>query len=429
MYRLPQMNLSEHFQKTRDFLERYRPFWYDEILNLYPSTLEAYPKSWIETLGSLTPLELWQLDCKIDHSFLKDTPIYNFIEEVRALSSFLPILKIDSTLPKDILGGMREKKAHEISLLVPYLGELAKKHSFSHIVDIGGGIGHLSRTLGHQYPVCCICLDHDKALQEKGKSLLKNEKVEFISKGLGNPIIPSKEFDTLNDEESLRIFSKDSLTVGLHSCGPLSLRLMEEVIRRGGKSLVNFPCCYLKLDPFLEVNLSSIAKINPLSFSTIGLTLASRSHSKFSFEDFLVKETVKKIRYTFHLLLFEKLNIKEFIGAGNYPLKKYQEGFSIYAKEKLDELGISHEFTDMQLEDFFEEKKDLVRYMFLCNILRWQMGRVLETHLLIDRALYLQENGFEVELFELFDQEISPRNLGIFALKKEGEVSLPYQLS
>jgi hypothetical protein len=421
------MNLTDHFQKTRDFLERYRPFWYDEILNFYPQTLDAYPQPWIKTLDSLSSQELWELDSKTNYSFLKNTPVFDFIQEAEELSSFLPVINPKTPLSPENLRGMREKKAHEISLLVPYLGELSKSHSFSHIVDLGGGIGHLSRIISNKLSIPCICLDHDKTLAEKGKTLSQNERVTFIAKGLGNPIIPSKDFDILSLEESKEVFCEESLTVGLHSCGPLSLRLMEEAKIRGN-SFVNFPCCYLKLDPKSDVNLSLKAQERPLKFSTIGLTLASRSHSKFSFEDFLLKELIKKIRYTFHLLIYEKLNISEFIGAGNYPLKKYQLGFSTYAKLKLDELGIKHSLSEKELDDFFEEKKDLVRYMFLCNILRWQTGRVLELHILLDRALYLEENGFNVELFELFNQDISPRNIGIFG-KKKGEVTLPLILS
>ncbi len=251
------MNLAEHFQKTTDFLERYKAFWFDEILNLYPATLDAYPKSWIETLAALSPHELWEFDCKINHAFLKNTPIQSFIEEVRSLCSFPLSLKIKSALSKDLLRGMREKKAHEISLLVPYLGELANKYSFSHIVDIGGGVGHLSRILTNNFPIRCICLDHDKTLQNKGKSISNGQNIEFISKGLGNPVIASKEFETLNEEESERVFSKDSLAVGLHSCGPLSLRIMDEVLNHKSMALLNFPCCYLKLDtqnhqPYLD---------------------------------------------------------------------------------------------------------------------------------------------------------------------------------
>jgi hypothetical protein len=147
--------------------------------------------------------------------------------------------------------------------------------------------------------------------------------------------------------------------------------------------------------------------------------LASRSHSKFSFNDYLLKEQIKKIRYTFHLLLFEKLNIREFVGVGNYPLKKYFEGFATYAKEKLKELNLPNPFSSEELDAFFEKKRELVRYMFLCNILRWQTGRVLEIHLLIDRALFLREQGYEVDLFQLFNQEISPRNIGILGFRKK----------
>jgi hypothetical protein len=55
--------------------------------------------------------------------------------------------------------------------------------------------------------------------------------------------------------------------------------------------------------------------------------------------------------------------------------------------------------------------------MFLCNIIRWQLGRLLEIYLLLDRCLFLEENGYKVKVEQYFEEALSPRNIGILALK------------
>ena len=47
---------------------------------------------------------------------------------------------------------------------------------------------------------------------------------------------------------------------------------------------------------------------------------------------------------------------------------------------------------------------------------RKMIGRVLEVALVVDRAVALEERGYRVEVRQVFDATISPRNLGILAL-------------
>jgi hypothetical protein len=49
----------------------------------------------------------------------------------------------------------------------------------------------------------------------------------------------------------------------------------------------------------------------------------------------------------------------------------------------------------------------------MANIIRWQLGRVLELYLLLDRAIYIEERGMSVELKQFFDENLSPRNIGL----------------
>ena len=84
---------------------------------------------------------------------------------------------------------------------------------------------------------------------------------------------------------------------------------------------------------------------------------------------------------------------------------------------KLNNLNIDHQLTASTIDNFFNDPQTImkVRQMFLDNIIRWQTGRVIELYILYDRSLWLIENGFNVHMAEYFDEEISPRNIGILA--------------
>jgi hypothetical protein len=82
-------------------------------------------------------------------------------------------------------------------------------------------------------------------------------------------------------------------------------------------------------------------------------------------------------------------------------------------------LNIEHTDSDESLNNFFQDptRTRLIRRMILAGILRGIYGRPLELYLLIDRALYLEENGYTAKLVPYFDEELSPRNIGIQAIK------------
>jgi hypothetical protein len=239
------MDYKQRFIEIRDLLKSYQALWYEEILNDYPHTLKNYPKSWVDQLDELSLEDRWKIDAKLDFSKLEGN-LKVLVERIRELSSF-PESIFEQELPKEALLGMNQKKVHEISRIAPFIGELQKKHNFNRGFDIGGGKGHLARTLAHYFDLESICLDPDLDLIKAGKKLLVKlpiptdaKNFTYLNNSLGthiyNPDIKASENELL--------FDNDSLAIGLHTCGPLSLRLMERA-----KNLVNVGCCYLKLNP------------------------------------------------------------------------------------------------------------------------------------------------------------------------------------
>lgn len=414
------MDFKSHFKKIHDFLTPYKSIWYMEVLNNYPQSLSAYPQQWFIELEKLTNKQLWQIDSRNYIDQLNNTEFSSFISEIKQLTQ-IERRKLDSpaSINPSSFQKVKLKKRHEILKISEALCKLQSKNNFSHIVDIGGGVGHLSRIIAHHFAINSICLDMNKDFQEIGKSRIEKmrlqpdvKKVEFVNIKFG--------IDKKHEELLAPIFSTEAFTIGLHTCGPLAIKHMQTNIKYQTKGLLNFGCCYNIMHPQNDVNISSFSKSNQLPLSQHALTLATRGHSKISYDEYQIKEKIKSYRYALFLFHYHELNIKEFIAVGESSVNSYKMSFSDYAILKLSQVEISHNYSSESLNLFYEKEwvQKLVKKMFLADIIRWQFGRAIEQYILLDRAIYLEENNHTVEMKEFFDEEISPRNIGILALKK-----------
>lgn len=68
------------------------------------------------------------------------------------------------------------------------------------------------------------------------------------------------------------------------------------------------------------------------------------------------------------------------------------------------------------VEAMLEQQGRVVVYFSLSLLL----APVVETLVLLDRIVYLQENGVDSHLVPLFDPNFSPRNFVLVALKPQG---------
>jgi len=411
------MDYKSHFNQIHKFLSQHIRIWHDEVLNFYPNSIQEYNKDWIEELKSLSEYDQWLIDCKNDPSALNQGPFKDFILKAKAVTRIGDHKNEElEKLPAWAFNKVKDKKRHEILTLAKKIKGLSELHKFQHIVDIGGGVGHLSRILSHYFGHNCISLDQNKEFQEIGKRRLNKYP---IPEDAGDVKFMNLTFGASEHEHDLaHVFSTESLSLGLHTCGPLAVRHMQTNIKYKTKGLINFGCCYNKIELEKDVNLSLHAKTDPLPLSKYALTLATRGHNDMNFEEFKLKKRVKHYRYALHLLLYKKLNQQEFLTAGEANAKLYWEDFNVYALNKLSVLKIDHNLSNQDLLDFYNdiEVQKEIETMFLANIIRWQFGRVVEHYILTDRCLFLEENGLEVKMEELFDNQLSPRNIGITAI-------------
>ena len=412
------MNYKSHALEILAFVNLYAPMWKEEIMNEYPETIGDYPKEWIDLLDSLSEKELFDVDCKRDIPAISGSSFREFVQTIKKLTD-IPKIPYSPELPLEMWAfhGVKRKKKHEIQKIVPVLKELRDQKHFDYVVDIGGGVGHLSRVLSHYHQIPSISIDQNSEFQAIGKERLqKFRKLD----GARDVTFMNLTFGKKEDQAKLQeVFHEKSVSLGLHTCGALANKLIQNTIDHKSMGLLNFGCCYYRMTPNVDFPTSAFYKDQNFTvLNLFGMSLATRSHAAMEFETYRTKERVKNYRYALHLFLLKHYNNKYATDVGECPIQTYWRPFHEYIRSRLVELKISHEFSDSYFDEFYaapDIQREL-RVMFLCNIIRWQLGRALEVYIQLDRAIYLEEQGYTVKLEQYFDEELSPRNLGILAV-------------
>lgn len=381
----------------------------------YPEPLLGYPEAWLEELIQFSNKEdIMKIEKKEVFSILKNPELLGYYKKIEELCN-LPSAEELPPMPEEHYTWLyvTPKKTHEIRQLSPHVAKLYQEKAIKQVVDIGGGIGLLAQTLSNQFQLKVASVDMDPVLQETGKE--RNRK---------NAKDPSHlvQYHNLKVEEGgdfEKLLSPDSLSLGLHTCGSLALDIIKTSAKKKTTGLINFGCCYHKLDnlPGLQ-NISEFARTEGnIWLNKFALTLSCRAHKKLSEKDYDLKQKVKFYRYAFHILLYEKYGIHEEIFLGNSHARLYRESFGTYALEQFSRIPVELKHTKDELEDFFNnpELNLLIQKMIAAGTIRNALGRVLELYLLLDRAIYLEEKGYRVKVQTFFDEELSPRNIGILA--------------
>lgn len=402
------MDLEKRFCEIRDFLSEFQYLHELEVMERYPYPLKDPYQKWSEVLLQLSDVDIIALECFGDTSSIQKISksdatkgLTEYFKKAWKLSS-IPKLELScEKIPQHLSRKMSQKKVHEVSSIHALLSD----KQFSQIIDVGSGAGHLSSILVHDRELKSFCVDMNKEFQEQGVKKLRRWNPELLDK------IEFIHFE-LKKQKLLPFAYKadETLVIGLHSCGPLSTYLVENQAQNFGQKLLNFGCCYHKLTN--EYNLSQLAKKSPLTFTNHALTMAAKCHRIFGIEDFNKRNRVKRFRYAFHFYCQEVLKTP-FATLGNAKSSDYHGTFSEYVKKYYP-----IEVSSKELDHYFlaPTTQSNIQLALKGGVIRSVLGRLIELYLLLDRAIYLKEAGQNVSVNEVFNRELSPRNIAIISL-------------
>ena len=394
---MPNVNLQNKLKKTAHILNKYLPLISQSDLAVISGS--EINHKWITGLMKLDRDDLVRFDAQREHTLLNDPEWLELVDDIEDLSRFRKVEVNEIELKT--FGNV--KKQHELKQLYFFMSEDSGKS----VADFGGGVGNLAYFLEGELEMKVTVLEKDLALIDKGKKKLS----KMNSQVLFNHCHVCSNSSTANLENI-------EVAVGLHTCGNFATDMFRTCMENKIQKIINFGCCYSKIKDD-DYNLS-VHSDKSISFNERALSSAIQSFNKVPVEFYKYRERIMKFKLSFHHWLFSEHSHLAFCSMSNARKSLYENSFGDYVQ-----ICLSKFFTEIMVPDkknvelFYQSERNtyLNEYFSAFYALRRYLGKLVEIYILCDRALFLEENGYSVDIVEVFNPAISPRCNAIVATK------------
>ena len=271
-----------------------------------------------------------------------------------------------------------------------------------HWLDWCAGKGHLGRRLltGEQQ---LTCLEYDPALIDAGQALSQRHH------------LPARHVqqDVLAPDVELHLRA-DMTPVALHACGDLHVRLLQLASAAGCAQLAISPCCYNRISATHYQPLSTAARNSTLRLSLQDLSLPMSETVTAGSRVRRQRDESMARRLSFDLWQRQHRQCDQYLSTPSLPGTWLNKPFAQYCQDlaQLKNLSTSGEEDWPALQAAGWKRLAQVRNL---ELVRGLFRRPMELWLVLDRALYLSERGYEVQLGEFCDSHLTPRNLMLLA--------------
>lgn len=331
-------------------------------------------------------------------------PLACMAAEVRACTALGPPRV--TAPPRPTLDGASGRKRAQLGAWYEALtgpGGMLGDRAHRRVVDLGSGRGHLTRWAARTMGLPALGVDREAAHVERARSMEPIPTVRFDRR------------DALADPIAL---DAADLAVGLHACGDLGDALLDAA-RRASCDVVLVPCCLQKTAAGSWRPRSAEGRRSGVRISRGSLGLANTTPHERGVE-VPMSETMaaREARFALRLLLESR-------GVGLEPgeemrginRRRARRGLPVLADLAFARRGLPSP-SAAELSWAGEEGRTRHARVRRLSLPRSMFARAVEVAHALDRACALQEEGFEVEVFPLVGQDVTPRNLTIVGLAR-----------
>ncbi|GAB59556.1 methyltransferase [Rheinheimera nanhaiensis] len=391
-----QQDLAGYFHQLSQLLVHYRQYW--QLLPFQHQVLPWAGQAWQAPLAALTPAGLDQAE---QSSQLPSWLAPHFAALFQLVSPLeqAPAAEL-SALPFWLQTGISGRKLEQIDALCQQWLPATLP-----VLEWCAGKGHLGRILAQRFGQPVTSVEWQPQLCDEGAALAEQHQLEqqFICA------------DVLS-EPLTGVLKPAQHLVALHACGDLHIRLLQQAVQHGCRQLQLVPCCYHLIADELYQPLSALAQQHNLRLGKDDLKLVVQGQVTGG-------ARVNRLRHTEVLwrLAYDELRA-DISGQRAYqPLSSVAKhwfsgdfaGFAHWAAHQ-------HQLTLPASVDWpaylarGAQRQLLVRRI---ELVRHLFRRPLELWLALDKALYLQQHGYQVRLTQLCQPSITPRNILLSARK------------
>lgn len=276
------------------------------------------------------------------------------------------------------------------------------------IVDWCCGKGHLAAHLHRQFGCHTIGLEYDQQLVSDGRANADKLDAKL-------PLSPRLVYHCVDVLKPLDagLFDEVGWHSGLHACGDLHVSLLKQAVALGHGAVIA-PCCYHLIQSAYYQPLSMAAKQVELTLSKDDLRLAVLQTVTSPKRVQRVRQTELLWRTGFDLWYREVSQIDSYTHFPSLPKHWFSGSFIDFCRFMAGQ-------CDMTLPASFDSEYYLtLAAQKMARVKRLEFARLgfrpaMELWLLLDRVLYMQEQGYKVDLVSFCDAKLTPRNGMIIA--------------
>lgn len=283
------------------------------------------------------------------------------------------------------------------------MGEaVLNEHRGTEWLEWCSGKGFLGRILASQSHQKVTSFEYQQSLCEAGQQQADKHQLPMTF----------VQGDALADSAKSAL-NQNQHAVALHACGDLHVSLIEKGTHQQLPAMTIAPCCYHLIQNDHYRPLSKVAKQSKLELSKAELRIPLQ-------ETVTGGERVRRHRFSemsfrlgFDLLLKSECGMSHYISIPSIKKSQLSEGFEAFCLWAAKQKQIVLPDVDFGLYQKLGEQRywQMERLSLVQQVFR----RGLELWLVMDKALYLQEQGYQVSLREFCPKEVTPRNILIQA--------------
>jgi len=389
-------SLQQQFTLLDALLRRHQSLWRQHIfVEPEPRWAQAYP----DLQGFLLNLNTSQLESLQELPIVYQT-LAEFIPNLRQLPKLcaMPVLEQRQLAPIDrfFKQGIPGRKWSQLQAFAQHSHPNGERY-----VDWCCGKAHLGRYMQRLDGLPLLGLEYQPSLVAAGLQLAADADVELIQAD----VLALKSVDHLRPQDHI---------LALHACGDLHTQLLKDVAAKGVRAVNLAPCCYQKSAANNYQALSQTGATSGLSFTRADLHTAVQETVTAGSAVQHKRQQLQAWRLGFDCWQRQVCGHTHYLHTPSLPQSSLQWGFEGFchhlAKESDIVIAAATDWQDYEQQGWrrFEQTRrlDLARQVF---------RRAIESWLLLDQALFLQEQGYHVDLGEFCPAEVSPRNLMISA--------------
>ena len=388
------MTLTEQFTALDSLLMNTRSYWQCTAFDF-----DCLP--WPELhdpLTALTDQDVAELDTDQAQLYQFFSPYIPGIEQLSRLASLPVITSSRTDYPFWISNGIKGRK---FTQLQDFVGALPANDQ--PILEWCAGKGHLGRMLAFNGAPSVHSIELQSHLCEQGQKSAQQQ-------GLA---MQFSQANVLTDNTQ-DFFNPQTHAVALHACGALHQTFMHQASAAKVTQISFSPCCY---HLFTENNyqaMSEQAKRSALNLTHRDLKLALQETVTAPSRVGKVRKTEVEWRLGFDALRKSLTGESAYVSVPSVNKAIFSDSFESFCKWAADKKALKLP-KDIDYNKFLligqarkkiTERVELVRHVF---------RRAIEVWLVLDRALYLQQQGYNVSVSTFCEKQLTPRNILILA--------------